>query len=186
MFVILYNTYPVISNLVLPKEDEVFLSMSILNRNGEMENYFPDSTIVKVNDVHEWNIDVANRGDVSGYIILRIKLIDDQSDLPDQNTCKPSAKPEIIEIKRIVPSKTSVTLPFKWKITNYDTNLLDLEINDKKVRSVPITVEEGIDLTLVFELWVFDLEKDSFSFSWESRTVEQCIWNRISFNLKLS
>ena len=183
--ILLYNIYPLISNLV-HRENEIFLSMSILNKNGEMKNYFLDSTNVKVNDVHEWNINVENRGDVSSYVSLRIKLLDDQSELPDQNNCLPSVQSAIIEMKRIAPSKNRVNLPFKWKITNHDPNFLDLEINDKKIESVPITVVDGIDLTLVFELWVFDLEEDGFSFSWESRTVEQCIWNRMSFNLKLS
>lgn len=162
------------------KQEETFLSMSILSSEYSIGNYFPlNSSSVEINHTMNWNILLSNVG-ISKYAKIKIKLINDSQQLPDQIKCMPSDTKSLVELRVMLPKNGNRTIPVEWKILKYDQNKIMIILNDQKIEH-KIQINQGDELTLLFELWVYDAEVNNFKFKWYSRTKYQCIWNRISF-----
>lgn len=171
-------SYP-LASLYMTEDSGPYLSLALLNEYNMTENYFDDGSIVKLNESINWNIKIKNIG-VTKYVLLKIKIVDDLSMLPDQLNFMESSGPVIFEEYKILGNGDIENIPVEWSIIRYDSNSIELNLNGRVIQSMMPTYS-GKEIILVFELWVYDLVEQNFVFKWNSRTQEQCIWNKLTF-----
>ena len=178
----------------IPRDYERFISLSILGRNMMASDYYPSNNPdIKLGDEVKWYIQVYNRMGSAEYIAIRIKVLNAEMPVPNDNMHTPSPVKHVYETKHIVAHDSTLTIPLRWSITSISREevngityvvLKEMVINGEKI-STDVKSKDGKDFRIVIELWRYNPESKTFEFSWlDSMNERRSVWNQIWFNVK--
>ncbi|MEM4340379.1 MAG: hypothetical protein QW319_02440, partial [Candidatus Nitrosocaldus sp.] len=160
----------------VPREYERFMSLSTLGRGMMVSDYYPsNSPDIAIGDEVLWHIQVYNRMGSAEYIAIRVKLLNADMPIPDDNMHTPSPVEHVYEVRQVVANDSTITIPLQWSIASLAREsgedgsmyvaVKELLINGEKV-STDVKSKDGKDFRLIMELWRYNPESKEFEFSW--------------------
>ncbi|MEM2919614.1 MAG: hypothetical protein QXU29_02505 [Candidatus Nitrosocaldus sp.] len=179
----------------VPREYERFMSLSTLGRGMMASDYYPsNSPDIAIGDEVLWHIQVYNRMGSAEYIAIRVKLLNADMPIPDDNMHTPSPVEHVYEVRQVVANDSTITIPLQWSIASLAREsgedgsmyvaVKELLINGEKV-STDVKSKDGKDFRLIMELWRYNPESKEFEFSWlDSMNERRSVWNQIWFNVR--
>ncbi|MEM4277696.1 MAG: hypothetical protein QW776_00555 [Candidatus Nitrosocaldus sp.] len=179
----------------VPREYERFMSLSTLGRGMMVSDYYPsNSPDIAIGDEVLWHIQVYNRMGSAEYIAIRVKLLNADMPIPDDNMHTPSPVEHVYEVRQVVANDSTITIPLRWSIATVAREsgedgsmyvaVKELLINGEKV-STDVKSKDGKDFRLIMELWRYNPESKEFEFSWlDSMNERRSVWNQIWFNVR--
>ncbi|MEM0030018.1 MAG: hypothetical protein QW572_07595 [Candidatus Nitrosocaldus sp.] len=179
----------------VPREYERFMSLSTLGRGMMVSDYYPsNSPDIAIGDEVLWHIQVYNRMGSAEYIAIRVKLLNADMPIPDDNMHTPSPVEHVYEVRQVVANDSTITIPLQWSIASLAREsgedgsmyvaVKELLINGEKV-STDVKSKDGKDFRLIMELWRYNPESKEFEFSWlDSMNERRSVWNQIWFNVR--
>lgn len=186
MLSIILSTSVIINSI--PKKQDPFVAMALLDEYGKAEQYNPANINFSNGDEMNFNLFIENKMEKIIYVLIKIKILDTSTELPNSTSCTPSQSPTAYELRRIISISETWITPLSFRILNFDTKDEDHEIKkimfDENIISYNVTINNNLDPRLLFELWIYDSEIDDFSFSWMGLTEEKCAWNQLIFYIK--
>jgi len=174
--------------LLSPPSSEQFYAMYILGSTGLAEHYYPnDNPNLPISHEVNWTLGVYNHMGSLEYVIVRVKLLNSTITSPDELTGTPSPVQEIFEFSRILVDNETWSIPFVWEILNLtrqgsSLQITEMAINQTLVSGVLGSAISGINFRLVFELWFYEPNANSLTFSWISGGTSHSVWTQIWFN----
>lgn len=188
---------------IVIKGDNQFLAMGIIGDNN-IENYYVnnDNTEIKFGVENHWNISVTNNMDDIQYLDVKVKILSFKDTLPDSTLLSPSSAITIYDIPFFIAKGDTAYHNFTWslenptKIASKDVSIelsTVITINNSKqpidlsFTTIPLTITNSTHFAysrIVFELWAFNKNTNSFSFVVETPTKAFCIWNQLFFKVK--
>lgn len=204
------------TNALESLQNDSFLSLATLNSDMTTSNYFPTADNITIVDSPlvtntsnyvfttngepdkssqmDWRLKVHNAMGKAEYVMIKVKLLNSSQSIPDDLTNQPSPEPAIFELTTIIPDKSSRVLPFKWQITDISESgdgyliINHMVINDRPIDNVKTKSLDGQSFRILFELWRYDSDSNSFQYSWftdaEKKEITRSVWNQIWFNIK--
>ncbi len=179
----------------VPRDYERFMSLSTLGKEMMASDYYPSNTPdISSGDKILWHIQVYNRMGSAEYIAIRVKLLNAEMPIPDDNTHDPSPLQHIYEVRQVVANDSTITIPLEWSIATVAresgedgsmyVTVKELVINGERV-SADVKSKDGKNFRLIMELWRYNPASKVFEFSWLDRMNERrSAWNQIWFNVK--
>ncbi|MCS6768523.1 MAG: hypothetical protein NZ888_04140 [Candidatus Nitrosocaldus sp.] len=179
----------------MPRGYERFMSLSTLGREMMASNYYPStSPDVALGDDMRWYLQVYNRMGSAEYIAVRVKLLNADMPIPDDNMHTPSPVEHLYEVRQVVAHDSTITIPLEWSIASIARErgddgrmyvvVKEVLINGERV-STDVRSIDGKNFRLVMELWRYNPESRAFEFSWlDSMNERRSVWNQIWFNVK--
>ncbi|MEM3035024.1 MAG: hypothetical protein QXL23_05255 [Candidatus Nitrosocaldus sp.] len=179
----------------VPREYERFMSLSTLGRGMMASDYYPSNTPdIGLGDEVLWHIQVYNRMGEAEYIAIRVKLLNADMPIPDDNMHTPSPVEHLYEMRQVVAHDSTITIPLRWSIATVAREsgedgsiyvaVKELLINGEKV-STDVKSKDGKNFRLIMELWRYNPDSKEFEFSWlDSMKERRSVWNQIWFNVK--
>ncbi|GBC72898.1 hypothetical protein HRbin04_00293 [archaeon HR04] len=179
----------------VPRDYERFMSLSTLGRGMMASDYYPSNTPnIGLGDEVLWHIQVYNRMGSAEYIAIRVKLLNADMPIPDDNMHTPSPVDHVYEMRQVVAHDSTITMPLRWSIVTVTEESSDdggryvvikeMLINGERI-STDVKSKDGKDFRLVMELWRYNPESRVFEFSWlDSMNERRSVWNQIWFNVR--
>ncbi|MEM0496123.1 MAG: hypothetical protein QXR25_07860 [Candidatus Nitrosocaldus sp.] len=179
----------------VPRDYERFMSLSTLGRGMMASDYYPSNTPdIGLGDEVLWHIQVYNRMGEAEYIAIRVKLLNADMPIPDDNMHTPSPVEHLYEMRQVVAHDSTITIPLRWSIATVAREsgedgsiyvaVKELLINGEKV-STDVKSKDGKNFRLIMELWRYNPDSKEFEFSWlDSMKERRSVWNQIWFNVK--
>ncbi|MEM0442334.1 MAG: hypothetical protein QW450_04160 [Candidatus Nitrosocaldus sp.] len=179
----------------VPRDYERFMSLSTLGRGMMASDYYPSNTPdIGLGDEVLWHIQVYNRMGEAEYIAIRVKLLNADMPIPDDNMHTPSPVEHLYEMRQVVAHNSTITIPLRWSIATVAREsgedgsiyvaVKELLINGEKV-STDVKSKDGKNFRLIMELWRYNPDSKEFEFSWlDSMKERRSVWNQIWFNVK--
>lgn len=174
----------------VPRDYEMFMSLSTLGSNMKASDYYPDGRPdIGLGDNVRWYIQVYNNMGNTEYIAVRVKILNSEQEAPDDNMHTPSSVEHVYEFRNVIGKGETITIPFEWSIASIlsignEKVIKEMVINGDKVEVNASTVE-GKNFRIVFELWRYNPDSKEFEFSWlDSLNNKRSVWNQIWFNVK--
>ncbi|MEM1960520.1 MAG: hypothetical protein QXE95_04270 [Candidatus Nitrosocaldus sp.] len=179
----------------VPRDYERFMSLSTLGRGMMASDYYPSNTPdIGLGDEVLWHIQVYNRMGEAEYIAIRVKLLNADMPIPDDNMHTPSPVEHLYEMRQVVAHDSTITIPLRWSIASVAREsgedgsiyvaVKELLINGEKV-STDVKSKDGKNFRLIMELWRYNPDSKEFEFSWlDSMKERRSVWNQIWFNVK--
>lgn len=179
----------------VPRDYERFMSLSTLGRGMMASDYYPSNTPdIGLGDEVLWHIQVYNRMGEAEYIAIRVKLLNADMPIPDDNMHTPSPVEHVYEMRQVVAHDSTITIPLRWSIATVAREsgedgsiyvaVKELLINGEKV-STDVKSKDGKNFRLIMELWRYNPDSKEFEFSWlDSMKERRSVWNQIWFNVK--
>lgn len=178
--------------ILTPPPTEQFFALWILGSNGLAEHYYPnDNPTLAVGEPVNWTLGVYNHMGELEYVVVRVKLLNSTLSSPDKLTGTPSSAQEIFGFSRILVDNETWSIPFAWKILNLtrqgqSLQITEISINQTLLSGVLGSAISGINFRLIFELWFYDEDANSLTFSWNSAGASRSVWTQIWFNATLT
>ncbi|MEM2090528.1 MAG: hypothetical protein QXY85_06615 [Candidatus Nitrosocaldus sp.] len=179
----------------VPRDYERFMSLSTLGRGMMASDYYPSNTPdIGLGDEVLWHIQVYNRMGEAEYIAIRVKLLNADMPIPDDNMHTPSPVEHLYEMRQVVAHDSTITIPLRWSIASVAREsgedgsiyvaVKELLINGERV-STDVKSKDGKNFRLIMELWRYNPDSKEFEFSWlDSMKERRSVWNQIWFNVK--
>lgn len=174
-----------------PTSSEQFFAMWILGSKDVAEHYYPnDNPNVLANSTINWTLQVYNHMNSVQYVLVRVKIANSTTQSPDDSKGEPSHALVLLEFSRVLLDNETWKIPFNWTILNASqegpsVDLTGLSINDASFKGRLATALSGFNYRFIFELWVYNLATNAFSFSWMVKNSQHSVWNEMWFNATL-
>ncbi|MEM1951637.1 MAG: hypothetical protein QXI43_06340, partial [Candidatus Nitrosocaldus sp.] len=150
----------------VPRDYERFMSLSTLGRGMMASDYYPSNTPdIGLGDEVLWHIQVYNRMGEAEYIAIRVKLLNADMPIPDDNMHTPSPVEHLYEMRQVVAHDSTITIPLRWSIASVAREsgedgsiyvaVKELLINGEKV-STDVKSKDGKNFRLIMELWRYN------------------------------
>lgn len=178
-----------------PRGYERFMSLSTLGKDMMASDYYPsNSPNIGLGDEVRWYLQVYNRMGGAEYIAIRVKLLNAEMPVPDDNMHTPSPIEHVYEFRHVVAHDSTITIPMQWSISSIAresgddgsmyVTIRELMINGEKI-GTDVKSKDGKDFRLIMELWRYNPDSKEFEFSWlDSMNEKRSVWNQIWFNVK--
>ena len=179
---------PNLYNILPEREQEKFISLGILDKDGLTENYYPTlDPVIYTGILNKWQIHLYNNFNQVKQIIIKIKILTPRVDSPNSSTCTPCSGVEVFEIRRFIKKDQTLNIPFDWIITEVNTKdntstITNILINNQ-TRNVNITHKKNDTIRIIFELWTYDQNDGQFLFYWTDIGEKRCVWTQIQFRI---
>ena len=178
---------PVLGKFIVINK-ESFIAMAILSGNRTTEGYYPnDNPNIPLGELVNWHIYLDNHVSMSRYLSVKVRIGDAQTMSPNTTAGTPSPALEMYEFRTMMSAEETRITPFQWSIneaTNESNQLRITEISiDGHVFNTNIILSNQNNLRMIFELWIYDEESNSFIFNNKLNERNKSVWNQIWFNL---
>lgn len=189
MFFIL-SIIPILSVIInsVPIKQDPFVAIALLDENGKAKEYIPSNTNLTREDPININLYIQNNMERVIYTIIKIKIQDSDSKLPNSTSCIPSEAQTSYELRRILSNTEVWITPLSFKIINLDVQNENYLINtimiNEEIINLNVTVNKNLNPRLIFEIWVYDDNIKHFSFSWQGLSEIKCAWNQLFLNFE--
>lgn len=173
---------------VTPRPKEQFFQFYALGENRMAEHYYPDdNTTIPLDTTVKWFLGVTNFMNSIQYIAIKVKLGNSTLAPPDETQAKPAPIPALIEFSKVLSNNETWEFPFTWSIKEIQAigdmiYVANLTINNETMTVPNIGAQQGHNLRLIFELWSYSIDEDSFIFGWYASQERRCAWLQLWFN----
>jgi hypothetical protein len=123
------------------------------------------------------------------YVMIRVKLLNSTMAGPNDTLGEPSPSPEILEFAQVLANNQTWSIPFDWEISNYTVKtgniiISSLSVNQALLNGQFASSAFGQNFRFVFELWFYDRDANSLSFSWYTSSGQLTdSWTEVWFNV---
>jgi len=173
---------------VTPRPKEQFFQIYVLGEARKAERYYPNNNPnIPIGQVVKWYLGTTNFMGSVQYIVIKVKLGNSTIKAPDDVNYIPSPAPALLQFKRVLMNNETWEFPFTWivreiSVSGNAVNPTLLEINSIEVRNSQVGALKGYNFRIIFELWTFDQENESFIFGWRTGAERRVAWLQIWFN----
>ena len=173
---------------ITPRPREQFFQIYVLGETGMAERYYPENNSdIIVGRVVKWYVGTTNFMGSVQYVVIKVKLANSTIKAPDDVNHVPSPAPVLLEFRKVLTNNDTWEFPFTWVMKEVvgdrgDISPTILEINNVKIRNSHVSAIRGYNLRIVFELWTYDPQSDSFVFGWRTSAEQRVAWLQIWFN----
>lgn len=155
-----------------PMYETEFIELGLLGKNQMADDYFPkENSTVSMNSQIDWYIYLYNHMATPQNVIVKVKLLNSTTDIPNDEEHRPSNAPSIIEIPISLSSNETRIAPFFWGITETTSIGNSLYLKQLRINNQIIEVDVSTPLNsffrLVFEPWVFNSSTGEYQFGFE-------------------
>jgi hypothetical protein len=153
-------------------KNEGYLELGLLGDDEKAYHYFDTNSSVVVNGSSlNWKIYLGNHYDLDKKVLIRIKIQNSSTSLPNDHIHTPSPIDSIVDIPLTLTASKSMITPIKWSIINIEKKngfqtLEGLSINGKTY-NVNILSKDA-RYVIIFELWVYNSTTNQYSFTWNT------------------
>jgi len=171
-----------------PKYEEEFIGLGLLGKNKTAEGYYPDDNPnLEIGSNVDWYIYVENHFGKSNDILIKIKLLNSEMELPDDKEGRASPIMAFTEFPLSLSMDEQLLIPLSWSIYEADNQnslsvIKKLIINDEIVQLSPVSSLDS-RFTMVLEIWVFDPISQEYYFGWEDGSRLSSASTYIHFNV---
>ena|SRR5688572_19232453 len=171
-------------------QENEFLSMTTLDSNMKVDEYFPNNSTINVGDRMGWYIKVYNGMNSPEYLAVKIKILNSTQTTPVDALNRPSPSPELFEYHHLVSNNATMTIPFEWSILDIESHdgqltIRNVMINGEEIDNLDISSMDGQDFRILFELWRYNHDSEDLEFEWSSSAQnKRSVWNQIWFSVK--
>ena len=188
--------------------DNQFLAMGIIGVNNNIENYYiNNNTEIALGAANHWNISVTNSMDDIQYLDIKVKIWSlngpYNDTLPNSVELIPSNATTVYDLPFFLARGDTTYHEFTWtlanstKITPNDKTIgisTNITINNSKypielnLPRIPSNIPGASNYAysrIIFELWAYNGNTNTFNFKVETPSKEFCIWNQLFFKIKL-
>jgi hypothetical protein len=184
LFLILSTNMLLFVKLPFEKFEDKFFALGILGRDKTAEKYYPDSdSLIPLNTSIRWYVYLNNEMNEMEYVRINVKIVDDKYLLPNSTTCMASPVNAIYSFTYFLNHNETILMPFEWALTKINRKQDISEIKEMKINNetIPLSMNINIKSTprVVFELYLYDIPTQGFTFKWGSNNFERCSWTQI-------
>ena len=173
-----------------PRPSEQFFQLYLLGSNHMAADYYPNnSTDLPLGTRVTWSVGVTdNMGSVQ-LVSVRVKLGNQSISPPEDQNALPSPSPVVTDFGRVLQNNETWEFPFVWSISNAtlsgnSTRILTVQINDETYQFSDWSASYGYNFRLIFELWTWQEDANSFEFGWVTSGNERHVaWLQVWFNM---
>jgi len=172
-----------------PRATEHFFQFYLLGRNGNLTDYYPKARPnLRLGTNVEWTVGVQNYMESVQLVEIRVKLANETISPPDDVNYTPSSAPELMGFDRFLLDNGTWQFPFVWSIANAtltggSIHILTLELNNETYQIADWSAKKGYNFRLIFELWTWQTESNTFVFDFGSNGGHRTAWLQIWFNV---
>jgi len=176
---------------VTPRPKEQFFQIYVLGETRMAERYYPDnSSNIPVGRLIKWYLGTTNFMGSVQYAVIKVKLGNSTTEVPDDVDYMPSPAPVLMEFGRVLMDNETWEFPFTWligEVATYNNVTLAtvLAINVKngvEVRRGQVSALNGHNFRIIFELWTFDPLTEDLILGWRAGGERKVAWLQIWFN----
>ena len=161
--------------LLWPRSEASFLEIGLLGKDKLAKDYFPNNnSTITVGDQIRWHVYIHNHLDDNQNILLKLKLINFTLTLPGDFESNYSEQYTFFEIPISLLSEETQFIPIYWNILEIDNDSGFVTLKRININGEIIPLENIVSnhsfFRMIFELWVFNQETQSYEFGWENGT----------------
>jgi len=168
---------------------ERFFQMYILGANHKAANYYPQNdTDIRVGSVLRWYLGITNNMGSAQFVEVQVKLANQTTQSPDDLKALESPAPAITDFAEVMLKNGTWEFPFVWSVENASmsggsAHILTLEIDNQTYSVSSWAGANGYNFRLIFELWTWQPESNTFGFGWASNGERHAAWLQVWFNM---
>lgn len=172
-----------------PRPQEQFFQFYVLGRNRLAADYYPENRAnLQVPANMSWYIGVTNNMGNVQMVEIRLRLGNGTTSTPNDTTPTPSSAPELLAFDRILADNETWEFPFSWSIANAtktssSTLITIVKVNNQAYEPLDWSAVKGYNFRVIFELWVWQTNTNSFEYGWNSSGQRRTAWLQIWFNM---
>lgn len=173
-----------------PKYEMQFIEFGLLGKDKIADNYFLyDNSTVSTDSQVDWYLYIHNHMGTSQDVIVKVKLLNSEMEVPNDQEHEPSPYTPFIELPFSLLNNDTLLVPFSWSITEtilQDASILlkQLKVNDQSIE-VDVSTFSYSFFRMVFELWVYDPVSQQYEFGWRSTEAFSSSSLHIGFRVNL-
>ena len=167
-----------------------FIEFGLLGKDKIADNYFLyDNSTVSTDSQVDWYLYIHNHMGTSQDVIVKVKLLNSEMEIPNDQEHEPSPFAPFIELPFSLLNNDTLLVPFSWSITEtilQDASILlkQLKVNDQSIE-VDVSTFSYSFFRMVFELWVYDPVSQQYEFGWRSTEAFSSSSLHIGFRVNL-
>jgi len=172
-----------------PRASDSYFQFYVLGSDHLASNYFPgnDSVLVAGEQVR-WYVDIVNNmGDVELASIV-VKIGNSTTQTPTMQNVTGTNTPILTNFEKFMQDNETWEIPLVWDVSNVTASQASVRITSIQINNATLdpsnwTATNGNNFQLIFELWTWQTETNSFQFGWGSGTSFRIAWLRILFSV---
>jgi len=155
-----------------PRSNENFFELGLLGKDKKAEGYFDSSnSTITIGEPIIWNIYLSNNMGNDQDVLIKMKLLNSSTQIPNDRSHAPSPVRSYYEIPVSLSEDESSMIPFIWTVSKAQhqgrfEHIEGLIINDKTVNVDVMSSDSSF--RIVFELWAYNESTGKYVFSWNS------------------
>ena len=171
-----------------PQPQEQFYQLTLLGAKHFAADYYPNNnTNVGIGNSVAWYLGVTNNVGSVELVEVRIKLGNQTTQPPDDQTGLPSPAPLLMQFHRFLQDNETWEFPLIWQVSNATSSgevisILGLEINNQTIQTLNTSAQNGYNFRLIIELWTWNADSSSYQFGWYSESGHHIAWLQAWFN----
>jgi len=187
ILLVVFETLVYVTTTPGPKEQ--FMQLYVLGPTQLTADYYPNNhSNINLGEQITWYLGVTNDMGSVQLISIRVKISNQTIQSPNDTSALPSPAPAITEFPRFLQDNETWLTPFIWTITNAattegTTRILSLQINNETYQIPDSSATKGYNFRLIFELWTWQTDNNSFEFGWTTNNEHQTAWLQLWFNV---
>jgi|SRR5208282_3688066 len=172
-----------------PRQTEEFFQFYVLGANHKATGYYPgDNPDIFTGEPVTWYLGVVNNMSTVQLVSIRVKVSNLTISPPDALQALESPAPAVTDFARFIQNNEVWEFPFVWNISNATSiggsiRVLTLQINNETYQIPSWSASNGYNFRLIFELWIWNQDSDSFQFGWNTNGEQKIAWLQIWFNM---
>jgi hypothetical protein len=172
-----------------PRQTEEFFQLYVLGANHQATAYYPgDNPDISSGETVTWYLGVVNNMSSVQFISIRVKVSNSTINPPDALQGLESPAPAVTDFARFLQDNETWEFPFVWNILNATStggsiHVLTLQINNETYQIPSWSASNGYNFRLIFELWTWNQDSDSFQFGWNTNGEQKIAWLQVWFNM---
>jgi uncharacterized membrane protein len=173
----------------MPSASAQFFRVYVLGRNHLVANYYPDNdSDIRVGEPVEWYLGVTNNMGTVQLVSILVKISNSTIKPPDDQQELESPAPAVTDFDRFLEDNETWEFPFVWNISNAtsidgSTRVVTLQINNETYQISDWSASNGYNFRLIFELWTWQTESNTYEFGWNTNGEHQIAWLQVWFNM---
>jgi uncharacterized membrane protein len=186
VLLVLFETIVVLGGVPYPRDH--WFDIYLLDSNRAASNYYPrNNTNIEPGVQVAWYVGVSNSMGSVQLIAIVVKAGNQTTKWPNDQQAIESPAPVLVEFARFLQDNETWEKPFIWSIENGTSSngyahILSVRINNVTYPISGWTASNGYNFRLIFELWTWQIQSNSFIFGWVSNEQRRVAWLQIWFN----
>ena len=172
-----------------PRPNEQFMQLYVLGPNQLAAGYYPNNNPnINIREQISWYLGVTNDMGTTQLISVRVKISNQTIEPPNDTLALESPARPIAEFVKALQSNETWLAPFVWSVTNASisggsTRILTLQLNNETYHLSNWSASSGYNFALIFELWTWQSNINSFEFGWNANGEHRVAWLQLWFNM---